>query len=248
MLDILHDYGVLLLIGQYPQGPLGGLALTVLMALAALVASFPVAIAIGLARTSALASLRNSALAYTYVVRAIPLLLLIFWTYFAIPLVTGYNISGTLTMVVALVVYEGAYLGEVVRAGINAVPTGQVEAARAMGMSYSQCMRKVVLPQALFNMLPSILNQFIMITKNTSLAYLIGTQEITFAAYQINNQLLTQPFQVYALLAGFYFVLCFSLSRLANGLERAIERKRSGAGQRSAGEGIDDTILLGHVK
>ena len=248
MLDILHDYGILLLVGQHPQGPLGGLALTVLMALAALVASFPVAIVIGLGRTSAITPLRNTALAYTYVVRAIPLLLLIFWTYFAIPLITGYNISGTLTMVVALVVYEGAYLGEVVRAGINAVPQGQIEAARAMGMSYSQCMRKVVLPQALFNMLPSILNQFIMITKNTSLAYLIGTQEITFAAYQINNQLLTQPFQVYALLAGFYFVLCFSLSRLANWLEQAIERKRSGAGKRSAGKSTDDTILLGQAK
>jgi polar amino acid transport system permease protein len=115
-------------------------------------------------------------------------------------------------------------------------------------MSYSQCMRKVVLPQALFNMLPSILNQFIMITKNTSLAYLIGTQEITFAAYQINNQLLTQPFQVYALLAGFYFVLCFSLSRLAKWLENTIERKRSGAGQPAAGQGTEDTILLGQVK
>jgi ABC-type amino acid transport system permease subunit len=111
---------------------------------------------------------------YTYVVRAIPLLLLIFWTYFAVPLITGVNISGFVTMLVALVVYEGAYLGEVVRAGINAVPKGQVEAARAIGMSYGQCMRKIVLPQALFNMLPSILNQFIMITKNTSLAYLIG--------------------------------------------------------------------------
>jgi polar amino acid transport system permease protein len=248
MFDILHDYGILLLIGQYPQGPLGGLALTVLMALAALAASFPVAIAIGLARTSAITPLRNTALAYTYVVRAIPLLLLIFWTYFAVPLITGYNISGTLTMVVALVVYEGAYLGEVVRAGINAVPWGQAEAARAMGMSYSQCMRKVVLPQALFNMLPSILNQFIMITKNTSLAYLIGTQEVTFAAYQINNQMLTQPFQVYALLAGFYFILCFSLSRLATWLEKAIERKRAGVGKQSAGEGTNDSILLGQAK
>jgi polar amino acid transport system permease protein len=246
MFDILHDYGILLLIGQYPQGPLGGLALTVLMALAALVASFPVAIAIGLARTSAITPLRNTALAYTYVVRAVPLLLLIFWTYFAVPLITGYNISGTLTMVVALVVYEGAYLGEVVR--INAVPCGQAEAARAMGMSYSQCMRKVVLPQALFNMLPSILNQFIMITKNTSLAYLIGTQEVTFAAYQINNQLLTQPFQVYALLASFYFILCFSLSRLATWLEKAIERKRAGVGKQSAGEGTNDSILLGQAK
>lgn len=248
MLDILHDYGVLLLIGQYPQGPLGGLALTVILAFFSLVASFPLAILIGLARTSSIKPIRHAALGYTYVVRAIPLLLLIFWTYFAVPLITGFNISGTVTMVVALVVYEGAYLGEVVRAGIDAVSKGQVEAARALGMSYGQCMRKIVLPQALFNMLPSILNQFIMITKNTSLAYLIGTQEITFAAYQINNQLLTKPFQVYALLAGFYFVLCFSLSRLAKWLEDTINRKRLGAGTANASRGEERQFLLGQPK
>lgn len=248
MFDILHDYGVMLLIGQYPQGPLGGLALTVILALVALVTSFPLAIAIGLARTSSIAPVRNAAVAYTYVVRAIPLLLLIFWTYFVIPLVTGFNISGTVTMVVALVVYEGAYLGEVVRAGINSVPRGQVEAGRAIGMSYWQCMRKVVLPQALFSMLPSILNQFIMITKNTSLAYLIGTQEITFAAYQINNQLLTEPFKVYALLAGFYFVLCFSLSRLAKWLEDIIQRKRRGAPDRNTDSVNDNHVLVGQPK
>lgn len=248
MLDILHDYGIMLLIGQYPQGPLGGLALTVIMALLALIASFPLAVLIGLARTSTIAPVRNIAMGYTYVVRAIPLLLLIFWTYFAVPLITGYNISGFITMIVALVVYEGAYLGEVVRAGINAVPKGQVEAARAMGMSYWQCMRKIVLPQALFNMLPSILNQFIMITKNTSLAYLIGTQEVTFAAYQINNQLLTQPFQVYALLAGFYFVLCFSLSRLAKWLEHTIDRKRLGAPRNNVASVKANQVLAGQPK
>jgi polar amino acid transport system permease protein len=248
MLEILHDYGIMLLVGQYPQGPLGGLALTIIIALLALIASFPLAVLIGLARTSSVAPIRNVAMGYTYVVRAIPLLLLIFWTYFAVPLITGVNISGFVTMLVALVVYEGAYLGEVVRAGINAVPKGQVEAARAIGMSYGQCMRKIVLPQALFNMLPSILNQFIMITKNTSLAYLIGTQEVTFAAYQINNQLLTQPFQVYALLAGFYFVLCFSLSRLAKWLEDTINRKRLGTAS-AADDGLEvNAVLVGQNK
>lgn len=248
MLDILHDYGILLLLGQYPQGPLGGLALTIIMALLALIASFPLAVLIGLARTSSIAPIRNMAMGYTYVVRAIPLLLLIFWTYFAVPLITGINISGFVTMLVALVVYEGAYLGEVVRAGINAVPKGQVEAARAIGMSYGQCMRKIVLPQALFNMLPSILNQFIMITKNTSLAYLIGTQEVTFAAYQINNQLLTQPFEVYALLAGFYFVLCFSLSRLAKWLEDSINRKRLGTASAKDDSVEENPVLVGQPK
>lgn len=248
MFEILHDYGVLLLVGQYPQGPLGGLALTIVLAASSLLASFPLAILIGLARTSSIAPVRKAAMGYTYLVRAIPLILLIFWTYFVVPMVTGYNISGTATMIIALVLYEGAYLGEVVRAGINAVPVGQVEAARAIGMSYWQCMRKIVLPQALFNMLPSILNQFIMITKNTSLAYLIGTQEVTFAAYQINNQLLTKPFQVYALLAGFYFVLCFSLSRVAKWLEGSISRKRLGITKIKIDDLDGDTLLAGHSK
>ncbi|KUM43649.1 amino acid ABC transporter permease [Pseudomonas sp. EpS/L25] len=248
MLDILHDYGVMLLVGQYPHGPLGGLALTLVLALTSLVLAFPIAVGIGLARTSNLAFVRNLATGYTFVVRSIPLLLLIFWAYFVIPLITGVNISGTLTMVVALVVYEGAFLGEVVRAGIDAVPRGQLEAARAIGMSYGQAMRKVVLPQALFNMLPSIVNQFILITKNTSLAYLIGTQELTFAAYQVNNQLLTQPFQVYLLLAGFYFVLCFSLSRLAKWLEVAIGRQRAGIQSTATGSAEGHTLLLGQSK
>lgn len=248
MLDIIQDYGVLMLVGQYPNGPIGGLALTVILALVSLIASFPLAIVIGLARTSTINPVRKVAMGYTYVIRAVPLLLLIFWTYFAIPLITGVNISGTITMVVALVLYEGAYLGEVVRAGINAVPKGQVEAARAIGMTYWQTMWKIVLPQALFNMLPSILNQFILITKNTSLAYLIGTQEVTFAAYQINNQVLTKPFEVYALLAAMYFVLCFSLSRLAKWLEQSIQKRRLGTTNTLSKDDKSTQLLAGESR
>ncbi|HEK1685576.1 TPA: amino acid ABC transporter permease [Pseudomonas putida] len=245
MFDIIHDYWVLMLVGQYPHGALGGLALTIILAVVSLIASFPLAIAIGLARTSPINAVRRAAMGYTYVIRAVPLLLLIFWTYFVVPLITGVNISGTLTMVVALVLYEGAYLGEVVRAGINAVPKGQVEAARAIGMGYWQTMGRIVLPQALFNMLPSILSQFILITKNTSLAYLIGTQEMTFAAHQINSQLLTKPFEVYALLAALYFILCFSLSRLAKWLEKAIQKKRLGTHDTVAVRNKSSQVLVG---
>ncbi|BDM22271.1 amino acid ABC transporter permease [Pseudomonas shirazica] len=243
MIDIINEYGVMLMVGQFPNGPLGGLALTIVLAVTSLLVSFPLAICIGLARTSKIKAIYQVAAAYTYVVRAVPLVLLVFWAYFVVPLVTGYNISGFVTMVVALVLYEGAYLGEVIRAGIDSVNKGQTEAARALGMTYWQCMRKIILPQALFNMIPSILNQFVLITKNTSLAYLIGTQEVTFAAYQINNQLLTKPFQVYILLALCYFVLCFSLSRMAKWLEGYIGRKRSGVGRQSQNN-IDTPVHL----
>lgn len=247
MIDIINEYGVMLMVGQFPNGPLGGLALTIVLAVTSLLVSFPVAICIGLARTSKIKAVYQVAAAYTYVVRAVPLVLLVFWAYFVVPLVTGYNISGFVTMVVALVLYEGAYLGEVIRAGIDSVNKGQTEAARALGMTYWQCMRKIILPQALFNMIPSILNQFVLITKNTSLAYLIGTQEVTFAAYQVNNQLLTKPFQVYILLALCYFVLCFSLSRMAKWLEGYIGRKRSGVARQSQNN-IDTPVHLGASK
>lgn len=226
MIDILRDYGLILLIGQYPQGPLGGLAMTLILAALALVISFPLAVLVGVARTSPIKPLAWAAAVYANSVRGLPLLLVVFWSYFAVPYLTGQTVSATLMMLVALVVYESAYLGEIVRAGIASLPRGQYEAARTLGMGHITTLRKVILPQALFNMIPSMLNQFVVVVKNTSLAYVIGVDELTNAAYQINGQLLTRPFEVYALLALTYFVLCFSLSRAVERLERRIARSR----------------------
>jgi len=228
MFEILSHYGISLLIGQYPQGPLGGIALTLLMSIAALLLAFPVAIGIALARMSPIAALRRSSAIYVYFVRGVPLLLLIFWAYFMLPLVTGFNAPASVTVVCALVIYEGAYLGESIRGALAALPVGQVEAARSLGLGYWSTLRRVVLPQALYNCLPSIMNQFILIVKNTSLAYIIGAHEATFSANQINAQLLTRPFEVYMILAAIYFAICFSLSRLSHGIERRIAAKRSG--------------------
>ena len=100
-------------------------------------------------------------------------------------------------MVVALVCYESAYLAEIIRAGIQALPSGQQEAGRALGLSYLQTMRRVILPQAL-NMLPSMLSQFVSTVKETSLAYVISVQELTYAANQVNSVQLTKPFEVFA--------------------------------------------------
>lgn len=238
MLEILRDYGVMLLIGQYPAGPLGGVAMTLVMAIAALVISFPVAVLVALARRSPINAIRRAAATYIFCVRGIPMMLIIFWAYFVLPLVTGVRVSGAVTVVCALVIYEGAYLAEAIRGAISALPKGQTEAARALGLGYWQTQRLVILPQSLVNAIPSIVNQFVLIVKNTALAYLIGTQEVTFAANQINTQLLTQPFEVYGILAAIYFVLCFSLSSGAKFIENAIKRRRTapnaGAAQASS--------------
>ena len=226
ILDILRTYGMQLLVGGFPQGPLGGLALTLLLAVVGLVCAFPLAVLIGIARTSPLKAVAWPAAAVVHSVRAIPVLMLLFWAYFVLPLITGKSISGVTTIVCALVAYETAYIGEVVKAGILAVPRGEVEAARSLGLGYFRTLRHVVLPQALVNMIPSILNQFVSLIKNTSLGYIISVNELTFSAYQINNQLLTKPFQVYFILAMMYFLICFTLSSLVGRLEKRIQRNR----------------------
>ncbi|GLU35711.1 amino acid ABC transporter permease [Trinickia caryophylli] len=228
MFDILRDNWTLLLIGQYPHGPLGGIVLTILLSLSALVIAFPLGILVALARISPLRFLRAPATGLVYMVRGIPLLMVIFWVYFLVPVLTGYPVTGFVTMLCALVIYDSAYLGEIIRAGIEGLPKGQAEASRALGMSYMKTMRAVILPQALYNVVPSMVTQFVSTIKETSLGYIINVQEISFAADQINNRLLTKPFPVYLILALSYFALCYALTQLAQYLERRVTRKRAG--------------------
>ncbi|CAB3638385.1 putative glutamine ABC transporter permease protein GlnP [Paraburkholderia phenoliruptrix] len=229
MFDILRDNWTLLLIGQYPHGPLGGIVLTILLSLSALILAFPLGILVALARISPLRVLHAPATALVYMVRGIPLLMVIFWVYFLVPVLTGYPVTGFVTMLCALVIYDSAYLGEIIRAGIEGLPKGQTEASRALGMSYMKTMRSVVLPQALYNVVPSMVTQFVSTIKETSLGYIINVQEISFAADQINNRLLTKPFPVYLILALSYFALCYALTQLAQYLERRVTLKRAGA-------------------
>lgn len=226
--SILADNWVLLLVGQYPSGPLGGLAITFILSVLGLALAFPLGVLIALARVSPLAWLRWPATVLVYVVRGVPLIMFIFWVYFFLPAVTGHTVSGFTTMLVTLVIYQAAYLAEIVRAGIEGLPKGQTEAARAVGLSYMQTTTKVILPQALYNMVPAMLSQFVSTIKETSLGYVISVNELTFAANQINNTLLTKPFQVYVILAAIYFVLCFSLTQVARMLERRIALRRAG--------------------
>ncbi|HSV78497.1 MAG TPA: amino acid ABC transporter permease [Ramlibacter sp.] len=225
---ILRDFWPLLLVGQYPSGPLGGLAITFALSVLGIVLAFPLGILLALARISPYKAFYWPATAVVYVMRGLPLIMVIFWVYFFLPVLLGRPVSGFSTMLATLVVYQAAYLAEVVRAGIESLPRGQMEAARAVGLSYMQAMRKVILPQALYNMVPSMLSQFVSTIKETSLGYVISVNELTFAANQVNSTLLTKPFEVFAILAGIYFVLCFSLTQLARHLERRVARRRAG--------------------
>jgi polar amino acid transport system permease protein len=220
MLELIQTYWVYFLIGQYPNGPLGGLALTVLLAALALVLALPLGILLGLARVSPYRWLRWPITALVFIVRGIPLLMVIFWAYFFLPSITGHKTEQFSTMLMALVLFDSVYLAEIVRAGIQGIPKGQMESARSLGFSYLAAMRLVVLPQGLRHMLPSLVNQFVDTIKATSLGYIIGLTEVSFIAAQINTQVFTQSTAVYSLLGLAYFILCFSLSRFAFWLER----------------------------
>lgn len=229
ILSILRDHGPLLLLGQYPNGPLGGLAITLILSILGVALAFPLGVVLALARISPFRWVYWPATSLVYVMRGVPLLMLIFWAYFFLPVLLGRPISGFVTMLVTLVVYQAAYLAEIVRAGIESLPKGQSEAARAVGLSYIQSMRRVILPQAIYNMVPSMLSQFVSTIKETSLGYVISVNELTFAANQINSSLMTKPFQVFAILAAIYFVLCFTLTQLTRYLEQRVARRRTGS-------------------
>ena len=225
MLDLIHTYWLYFLIGQYPNGPLGGVALTVLLAALALVLAMPFGLLLGLARVSPLRALRWPVTVFVLTLRGIPLLMVIFWAYFFLPALTGHKTEQFSTMLMALVIFDSVYLAEIVRAGIRGVPTGQFESARALGLGYARTMQRVILPQAIRSMLPSLVNQFISTLKATSLGYIIGLTEVSFIASQINTQVFTHATQVYFLLGVTYFILCFGLSRLAFLLERRLARR-----------------------
>jgi len=228
VIAIIQDYWLLLLIGQYPNGPLGGLANTLILSALSIALAFPVSILLALARLSKWRLLRWPVTGLVYVTRGVPLLMLILWSYFLVPLWTGADVPSFVTMLTTLVVYQGAFLSEVVRAGIVALGSGQMDAARALGHSSLGAMRFIILPQALYNMIPSIISTFVSTIKDTTLGYVINVPDLTFAASQVNNQLLTQPFQVFFILAVVYYAICWSLTHVANLVERRITRRRAG--------------------
>lgn len=228
MLEIVNQYWMLMLVGQYPSGPLGGVAATLILSVVSIGFAFPLSVLLALAQLSPFRAIRYPATAIRYLVRSIPLVMLIFGAYFVLPLVLGRPVTGFMTLVYTLIIFEAVYLAEIVRAGIESLPKGQTEASAALGFGYWRRTWYIVLPQALHNMLPSMVGQFVTAIKDTSLGYVISVQEMTYAANQINNNVLTEPFKVFFLLSLVYFVICFSFTQLARYLEKRIARKRAG--------------------
>ncbi len=222
--DVVWNNFDYFLIGAYPEGPLGGLAMSILLAVAGIFGAFWVGLLFGLMRLSKRWWLRWPAMVYIEIVRGTPLLMVIFWFYFLAPILLGHTLPETTSALIAFIVFTSAYIAEIVRAGVQGLPRGQTEAARGSGLSHYQAMRYVILPQSLRNMIPSFVNQFVSLTKDTSLAYIIGVNELTRTATQVNNRTLNAPTEIFITIAVLYFIVCYVLTEISRKLERQMSR------------------------
>ena len=213
---ILNNWKFLLLQGLVGFGPfIGG---TLRLAIPAIALGFALGIFVGLARLAERRWIRMPATAYVEFFRGVPLVMVIFWIWFIIPQLLRLPIPEYGVALTAFVIFEAAYFGEIVRAGVQSVARGQVEAATALGLTAAKTMTYVVLPQALRNMVPSLVTQMIVLFKDTSLASIIGYVDLTKAAQIVNNREI-KPFQLYLFIAVVYWICTYSMSRVAQRLE-----------------------------
>ena len=184
---------------------------------------------LALARLSPIKPLSMFAAGYVNLMRSIPLVLVIFWFFFLVPVILqvamGYErppqVGAERTAIITFIMFEAAYFCEIMRAGIQSIPRGQVHAAQALGLNYSQTMRLVVLPQAFRNMIPVLLTQTIILFQDTSLVYVISATDFVGAAAKI-AQRDGRLIEMYLFVAVVYFILCFSLSLAVQQLQRKI--------------------------
>lgn len=216
---IVNNFQFLIVQGLIGIGPfIGG---TLRLAIPAMILGFLLGIFVGLARLAGQPWIRLPATVYVEFFRGVPLVMVIFWIWFIIPQLLRLPIPEYGVALTAFVIFEAAYFGEIVRAGIQSVSRGQVEAATALGLTATKTMIHVILPQALRNMVPSLVTQMIVLFKDTSLASIIGYVDLTKAAQIVNNREI-RPFELYLFIAVVYWIFTYSMSRLARRFERQL--------------------------
>jgi His/Glu/Gln/Arg/opine family amino acid ABC transporter permease subunit len=213
---IISNAKFLLVQGLIGIGKFGGGTLR--LAIPAILLGFVLGVILGLARLARRPYIHYPAALYIELIRGTPLLMVIFWFWFLVPIILGRPVPEYWVALTAFVMFEGAYIGEIVRAGIQSVPRGQIDAATATGLSYLRTMMDVILPQAIRNMIPSLVTQFIILFKDTSLASIIGMMDLTKAAQTVSDREL-RPFEMYLFIAVVYWMFTYSMSRFARRLE-----------------------------
>ena len=199
-----------------------GLIFSVQLTLIAMVGGIVLGTVLALMRLSGKPWLVTPAALYVNTMRSIPLVMVILWFFLLIPLVIGRPMGAELSAIVTFTIFEAAYYSEIMRAGIQSVPRGQVHAGYAVGMTYGQTMQLIVLPQAFRNMLPVLLTQTIILFQDTSLVYAIGAYDL-LKGFEVAGKNFNRPVETYLVAAVVYFVICFSLSMLVRRLQQKIQ-------------------------
>jgi polar amino acid transport system permease protein len=218
------------LLGTFPHGPLGGAALTIVLSIVSALLSAVFGLAGGILLSLTRGAAHLALVAVIGFFRAIPVLMLIFWTFFLMPMLLHIDVPALAAVVCALALIGGAYLSHSVEAGLVAVGVAQQQAALSLGMTRWQALRYVQLPQALRIMAPSFINQWVTLVKDTSLAYIVGVPEFTFLATQINSRLMVYPAQIFLFVAFMYLVMCTALQRCASRLLDRLHQPVKAAG------------------
>jgi general L-amino acid transport system permease protein len=210
----------------------GGLPLTVLLATVSIFLAFPLAIVVALGRRSDLPAIRSACIVYIELIRGVPLISVLFMASFMFPLFMpqGVTIDVLVRVVVGITLFAAAYMAEIIRGGLQAIPKGQLEAAATLGLSYWQTQIKIVLPQALAMVVPSIMNNFISIFKDTSLVTIVSMYELTGAlSLALNSDVNWRPFKIeaYLFITFVYFFFCFAMSRYSLWVEKQLSASKA---------------------
>jgi general L-amino acid transport system permease protein len=209
----------------------GGLPLTLLLSTLSIAMAFPLALLVALGRRSNLPAIRTICTLYVELIRGVPLISVLFMASFMFPLFMpqGVKIDVLLRVLVGITLFAAAYMAEVIRGGLQAIPKGQVEAAASLGLSYWQTQRKIVLPQALAMVVPGIMNNFIAIFKDTSLVTIVSLYELTGSlGLALNSDADWRPYKIegYLFIALIYFAFCFAMSRYSLWVERQVNQSK----------------------
>jgi glutamate/aspartate transport system permease protein len=198
-----------------------GLVFSVQLTLIAMAGGILIGTLLAMMRLSGIKLLELPARIYVDGLRSIPLVMVILWFYLLIPLFLGRPIGKELSAVITFTIFEAAYYSEIMRAGIQSISRGQVYAGQAMGLSYAQNMRYVILPQAFRNMLPVLLTQTIVLFQDTSLVYAIGAYDLLHG-FETLGKNYGRPVETYLAAAVLYFIICFTLSSVVKRLQKKI--------------------------
>ncbi len=206
---------------------LSGLRVTVIMAILSLFFASIVGLIMCIFSISRFRLLKAISTTYIYVIRGIPLMILGLFLYFGVGAALQIRFDPIVAAIIALTINAGAYMAEIFRAGIQAIDFGQMEAARSLGLNYFKAMKRVILPQAVKIMIPSIMNQFITTIKDTSILSVVSVRELTLSGQIIiaNNY---RPFEVYAIIALMYFVFITILTMISKQMERKLSYDHRG--------------------